>query len=85
MAIKFGKNIAQGLLGNFSEYDLKKATEEYLIVDLVNNLDHLAEDQEMVLTKVKLKAQQMNKRNLNRNLNLYGNVRTKKLLTAAFA
>ncbi|MBK9109928.1 MAG: hypothetical protein IPM92_16550 [Saprospiraceae bacterium] len=63
----------------------KKATEEYLIVDLVNNLDHLAEDQEMVLTKVKLKAQQMNKRNLNRNLNLYGNVRTKKLLTAAFA
>lgn len=29
MAIKFGKNIAQGLLGNFSEYDLKKATEEY--------------------------------------------------------
>ncbi|MDQ3141420.1 MAG: DUF6088 family protein [Bacteroidota bacterium] len=59
----------------------KKVTEEYLVVDLVNNLDQLAEDQETILTKVKQKVQQMDKRKLNRNLNLYGNVKTKKILT----
>jgi hypothetical protein len=63
----------------------KTVTEEYLLVDLINNLDQLAEDQEIVITKVKQKVQKMDKRNLNRNLNRYGNVRTKKILTPLFA
>ena len=62
----------------------KKITEEYLLVDLINNLDHLAEDQEIVLTKAMQKAQQVNKRNLARNLNLYGNVKTKKNIPHKF-
>ncbi len=58
----------------------KKANDEFLLVDLVNNLHQLAEDQHTLLMKAKLKAKQMNKKNLSRNLNLYGNVKTKKVL-----
>ena len=57
-----------------------KATEEFLLVDLVNNLDQLAEDQNRVLENVKAKVRLMDQRRMKRSLTEYGDVKTKKLL-----
>lgn len=58
----------------------RKATPEFLLVDLVNNLDQLAEDSKEVLPKVKNKARAMDPQKLERALREYGNAKTKKLL-----
>lgn len=58
----------------------KKLTEEFLLVDLVNNLRFLAEEPEMVLKKVKQKARSMDPDKLRRNVVLYGGVKAKKVL-----
>lgn len=55
----------------------KKITLEFLLVDLVNNIDELAEDTELILQNIKIKAQKMNCKLLERNIKAYGNVRTK--------
>lgn len=57
-----------------------KVSEEFLLVDLVNNLDSLAEDNKYVLEKVKNKVLQFNKSRMKRCLTKFGNVKTKKLL-----
>lgn len=57
----------------------RKATPEFLLVDLVNNLDQLAEDPELVLQKVKSKAAAMDKKKLLSSVKEYGNARTKKM------
>lgn len=62
----------------------KKATPEFLLVDLVNNLDSLAEDQEAVLTNVFLKVSAMDRTKLKNSVLEYGNVKTKKLLAPLF-
>ena len=56
-----------------------KASPEFLMVDLVNNLDKLAEDRQAVLKNVLNKAQSMDKRKLKQSVSTYGNVRAKKL------
>jgi len=57
-----------------------KATPEFLIVDLVNNLDQLAEDHSEVLQKVRNKLTTMNPQKVERALREYGNAKTKKIL-----
>jgi len=57
----------------------KKATEEFLLVDLVNNLDVLAEDQTEVLENVSEKAKAMNRKKLEQNVTRYGKEKTKKI------
>lgn len=57
-----------------------KVTEEFLLVDLVNNLEQLAEDQNDVLTKVLTKISSVNTQKLKSSLEEYGNTRTKRLL-----
>lgn len=57
----------------------EKVTTEFLLVDLVNNLDHLAEDQATVLERVKEKVLRMHNENLNTAVMLYGSVKTKKI------
>lgn len=57
-----------------------RATPEFLLVDLVNNLELLAEDPLEVLEKVKKKAAAMDGGKLRRSLREYGNARAKKLL-----
>ncbi|MES2479454.1 MAG: DUF6088 family protein [Bacteroidota bacterium] len=57
----------------------KNVTEEFLLVDLVNNLKELAEDQDEVLQKVLVKAKAMNTGKLKRSVSSYGNMRTKTL------
>lgn len=57
----------------------KKLSEEFLLVDLVNNLDSLAEDKEAVLARVLEKAEKVDKAKLNRAVLDYAGVRAKKL------
>lgn len=57
-----------------------KLTMEFLLVDLVNNLDGLEENPKQVLLKVTSKMKTMDTRKLQENLRAYGSVKTKKLL-----
>ena len=57
----------------------KKATEEFLLVDLVNNVDTLAEDRNEVLKNVFLRANTMDKKKLKYSVTAYGNVKAKKM------
>ncbi len=74
-------------LGNRTFYFMKKpdfplkATTEFLLVDLVNNLDKLAEDQTAVLEKVKSKVLQMDKTRMKKALTKYGDAKTTKILS----
>ncbi|MGO4570101.1 DUF6088 family protein [Rhizobium sp. 2YAF20] len=63
----------------------KNLTKEFLLVDLVNNLDHLAEDREQVLARVKERALQGNRSALTRAAKEYGMVRTRKFFNALAA
>jgi hypothetical protein len=57
-----------------------KATPEFLLVDLLNNLDQLAEDPKEVVSKLRLKAKTMDAKKLKKSLQEYGSVKAKKLL-----
>ena len=61
----------------------KKLTSEFLLVDLVNNLDSLAEEPRLVLEKVTNKMKTMDVKKLKRNLSEYGSAKAKRLLTPA--
>lgn len=63
----------------------RKATPEFLLVDLLNNLDQLAEDPNEVLVKVRSRATTMDTRKLKKSLMEYGNTKTKKLLESVIA
>lgn len=56
----------------------KKLNDMFLFVDLVNNLDHLAEDKEVLSQKVLDKAAGMNRTELTKEVLKYGTERTKK-------
>jgi len=58
-----------------------KATKEFLLVDLVNNIETLAEDPTEVLKNVALKVPTMDIKKLKRSVSHYGNAKTKKILT----
>lgn len=57
----------------------KKATEEFLLVDLVNNVDTLAEDRNEVLKNVFSKVHTMDKKKLKLSVAAYGTVKAKKI------
>ncbi|MFE3872132.1 DUF6088 family protein [Flavobacterium sp. ZS1P70] len=57
-----------------------KVTAEFLLVDLLNNLDRLAEDPKEVVSKVRSKAKTMDVKKLKKSLQEYGSVKAKKLL-----
>jgi len=56
----------------------KTLTKEFLLVDLVNNLDQLAEARNEVLRRVRERAGSHDARRLRRAVRDYGNVRAKK-------
>ena len=58
----------------------KKMTEEFLLVDLMNNLDTLAEDSQVVFAKLIEKIKTMNVEKMKRNILEYGSMKTKKKL-----
>jgi hypothetical protein len=57
----------------------KKVTPEFLLVDLVNNLDTLAEDPKELLKNISWKVRAMDSKKLERSVQEYGNVRAKKI------
>jgi hypothetical protein len=56
----------------------KQLSQEFLLVDLVNELDQLAEDREAVLGRVSTRAKEMDPRKLSRAVSLYGKYATQK-------
>jgi hypothetical protein len=56
----------------------KSLTEEFLLVDLVNNLDQLAEAKREVLERVRERAATTDAQRLRRAVRAYGNERTRK-------
>jgi hypothetical protein len=61
----------------------RKLSKEFLLVDLVNNLDRLAESREEVLARVRERAASLDAPRLQRAAREYGNVRTKKFFFEA--
>ena len=61
----------------------KSLTKEFLLVDLVNNVDQLAESKQEVLARVIEKAASCDFRRLERATRNYGNVQTKKFFANA--
>lgn len=61
----------------------KKTSPEFLLVDLVNNLNNTAEDTVVLMENVVQRLRSLNLRKVKRCLKEYGNVRTKNLLTPA--
>ncbi len=57
----------------------KKLTQEFLLVDLVNNLENLAEDKAEVLKNVLVKAQTLDFTKLKQSVLSYGNAKAKAL------
>ena len=57
----------------------KKITPEFLLVDLVNNLEALAEDKQDVLRNISYKVPTMDKKKLLDSVSEYGSVKAKKL------
>lgn len=57
----------------------KKATQEFLLIDLVNNLETLEEDHNEVLKNVFSRARMMDRKKLERSVSDYGNAKTRKL------
>jgi hypothetical protein len=56
----------------------KQLSPEFLLVDLVNELSHLAEDRDAVLSRVRARAKKMDPRKLSRAVSLYGKYSTQK-------
>jgi hypothetical protein len=56
-------------------------SKEFLIVDLINNLDQLAEDADKVLKNVTAKVPLMDQKKLSYSVKKYANIKTKKILT----
>ncbi len=55
----------------------KELSEEFLLVDLLNNLNQLAEDRERLLNNVKVKVLKETKPQMKRAVNAYAGERTK--------
>jgi hypothetical protein len=58
----------------------RKETEEFLLVDLVSNIETLAEDRSEILKNVATKVRHMNKKKLAKTVSEYGNVKAKNIL-----
>ncbi len=63
----------------------KALSPEFLLVDLVNNLDRLAESKDEVLARVKQRAAACDAPRLNRAARLYGGARAKKFFARTLA
>ncbi|MCH7712488.1 MAG: hypothetical protein IIC99_02585 [Chloroflexi bacterium] len=63
----------------------KSLSQEFLLVDLVNNLDRLAKNQVKVLNRVKKKVASADQRGLSKAVRDYGGVRARKFFAEALA
>ncbi len=63
-------------------YFPKEASEEFLLIDLVNNVNKLAEEQDFVLERVSHVAANMDNSSLKKSVQRYGGVRAKKFFAS---
>ena len=63
----------------------KRLTQEFLLVDLVNNIDELAEDTVAVLKSVRCKVETMDIVKFRHAVKAYGNVKTQKIFKSAIS
>jgi hypothetical protein len=63
----------------------KKTTKEFLLVDLVNNLDSLAEDRNSLLAMVKQKVSSLNTNKLIKAIAEYGNLKSRKFFATVIS
>lgn len=63
----------------------KQVTREFLLVDMLNNLDQLAEDHEQVLHQVQAKLSSFDAPQLQKAVKAYGSARTKRLFSSQFS
>jgi hypothetical protein len=61
-------------------YFPSKVTLEFLMVDLLNNLEQLAEDPDNLISNVRFRAKTMNQKKLRKLLQDYGTIKTKRIL-----
>ncbi len=66
-------------------YFPSKSSQEFLLVDLVNNLHLLAEDKDLLVNNVKKKSMEMDRAKLMRAVNAYAGARTKAFFKDLFA
>jgi hypothetical protein len=71
-----GKSFSFRVKPNFPN----KVTQEFLLIDLLNNLDQLAEDTKELVDKVRFKAKSVDQKKLKKALKEYGTIKAKKLL-----
>jgi hypothetical protein len=62
----------------------EKSSQEFLLVDLINNLHLLAEDKESIMHRVTEKVKDMDKACLTKNIQEYAGVRTQKFFETLF-
>ena len=62
----------------------KKINPEFLLVDLVNNVDSLAEDKARILSSVERKIRSMERRKLQKTAKTYANAKSKKFWNKIF-
>jgi hypothetical protein len=62
-----------------------KLSQEFLLVDLIDNLPRLMEDREKVLNLVKKKIDTLDSRRLRRAAKIYGGVKSRKYLNSFFS
>jgi hypothetical protein len=60
----------------------RKLSQEFLLVDLLNNLESLAEDKTEVLKNALIKAKTMDAGRLRKSITHYGNAKTRSLLSS---
>src|SRR5690606_6506908 len=58
----------------------KKLTKEYLVVDLLNNLESLAEDKQAITSTLRTKIKNFDVKELHRNASKYGTIAAKKFI-----
>jgi hypothetical protein len=77
--VKLGKRV---FTFHRKPYFPDKVTPEFLLVDLVNNLNQVAEDESAVLSRVEKKVSDMDPVQLDRMVKDYGTVKTKKFFAS---
>ena len=66
-------------------YFPKQVSQEFLLVDLMNNLENLAEDQELLRHRVRERALEMNTSLLRKSAHEYGTIATKRFFDGVLA
>lgn len=81
---KSGKWLKGNRTFNFQmkPYFPKEVSKEFLLVDLVNNVNKLAEDQDVVLERISQVAASMDASALKKEVRRYGGVRARKLFAS---